>query len=289
VVIVKPETFIKWHRAAFCRFWRWKSRKKGRPALPANLSKLIRQMNRENPTWGEERIANELSLKLGIAVSPRTIRKYLDSFGPHGTAGNQRWATFVQNHAHAIVACDFLISVTASFRILCVFVAMEIGSRRILHTNATAHPTAEWTLQQFREFLAFDHPYRFLIHDRDGIFSARVDAELRGFDIRVLKTPVRAPKANAYCERLVGTFRRECLDFLIPLSEGHLKRILRQFVRHYNRGRPHSSLGPGIPEPSQAKVPAGPHRHKLPIGYRVTTRPVLGGLHHEYGLEKEAA
>ena len=262
----------------------------GRPSgVAKNLRELIRQMDRENPTWGEERIANELSLKLGIAVSPRTIRKYLDSFRPRGTTGNQRWAIFAQNHAQAIVACDFLISVTASFRILYVFVAMEIGSRRILHTNATAHPTAEWTIQQFREFLAFDHPYRFLIHDRDRIFSACVDAELRGFGIRVLKTPVRAPKANAYCERLVGTFRRECLDFLIPLSEGHLKRILRQFVRHYNRGRPHSSLGPGIPEPSQAKVPAGPHRHKLPIGYRVTTRPVLGGLHQEYGLEKEAA
>ena len=179
----RTDTFIKWHRTAFRMFWRWKSRKEGRPALPKNLRELIRQMDRENPTWGEERIANELSLKLGIAVSPRTIRKYLDSFRPRGTTGNQRWAIFAQNHAQAIVACDFLISVTASFRILYVFVAMEIGSRRILHTNATAHPTAEWTIQQFREFLAFDHPYRFLIHDRDRIFSACVDAELRGFGV----------------------------------------------------------------------------------------------------------
>jgi putative transposase len=195
----------------------------------------------------------------------------------------------VRNHAQAIGARDFLISVTASFRILYVFVAMEIGSRRILHTNVTAHPTAEWTIQQFREFLAFDHPYHFVIDDRDGIFSPRLDAELKSFGVRVLNTPVRIPKANAFCERLIGTIRRECLDFLIPLSEAHLKRILREFMRHYNRGRPHSSLGPGIPEPSQAKVPAGPHRHKLPTGYRATARPVLGGLHHEYGLEKEAA
>ena len=269
--------------------WRRKSRKRGRPTLPKNLRELIRQMDCENPTWGEERIANELYLKLGIAVSPRTVRKYLDSFRPRGATGNQRWATFVRNHASAIVACDFFISVTTSFRILYVFVAMEIGSRRILHTNVTAHPTAGWTIQQFREFLAFDHPYRFLIHDRDRIFSAHVDAELRGFGIRVLKTPVRAPKANAYCERIVGTFRRECLDFLIPLSEGHLKRILREFVRHYNRERPHSSLGPGIPEPSQAKVPAGPHRHKLPAGHRVRSTPILGGLHHEYWLVEAAA
>jgi transposase InsO family protein len=166
---------------------------------------------------------------------------------------------------------------------------MEVGSRRILHTNVTAHPTAEWTIQQFREFMAFDHPYQFVIHDHDAIFSARLDFELRGFDVRVMKTPVRAPTANAYCERLVGTIRRECLDFLIPLSEAHLKRILHEFVRHYNRGRPHSSLGPGIPEPPQAKLPVGPHRHKLPAAHYVKSTPVLGGLHHEYGLEKEAA
>jgi hypothetical protein len=124
------------------------------------------------------------------------------------------------------------------------------------------HPTAEWTIQQFSEFMAFDHPYRFIIHDRDTIFSA-CDSGLKGFGVRVLKTPVRAPKANAYCERPVGTIRRECLDFLIPLNEGH-KRILREHARHYNRDRPHSALGPGLPEPPQAKVPAGPHRHKLP-------------------------
>jgi len=118
------------------------------------------------------------------------------------------------------------VSVTASFRVLYVFVAMEVGSRRILYMNVTGHPTAEWTIQQFREFLAFDHPYRFVLHDRDSIFSA-CDAEMKGFGVRVLKTPVRAPKANGYCERLVGTIRRECLDFLIPLNEGHLNRLLK--------------------------------------------------------------
>ena len=170
-----------------------------------------------------------------------------------------------------------------------VFVAMEVGSRRILHFNVTQHPTADWTTQQFREFLAFDHPYQYVIHDRDAIFSPDLDTALNGFGVSVLKTPVRAPKANAFCERLIGTIRRECLDFLIPLGEGHLKKVLREYIRHYNRGRPHSSLGPGIPEPFQAKVPAGPHRHKLPEGYHVTSTPVLGGLQHEYGLEKDAA
>src|SRR5262249_875140 len=187
------------------------------------------------------------------------------------------------------VAGDFFVSVTATFRIVYVFVAMEIGSRRILHFNVTEHPTAEWTTQQFREFLSFDHPYRFLIHDRDKIFSSAVDEALRGFGIRVLKTPVRAPKANAYCERLIGTIRRECLDYLIPLNERHLRLILREFVNYYNRGRPHSSLGPGTPEPFQASVPASGDRHKLPAGFRVRKTPVLGGLHHDYRLEKEAA
>jgi transposase InsO family protein len=223
-----------------------------------------------NATWGEERIAHELSLKLDIRVSPRTVGKYLKRDKPRGGSG-QRWATFVRNQAQAIVACDFSVSVTASFRVVYVFVAMEIGSRRILYIDVTDHPTAGWTIQQFREFMAFDHPYRFVIHDRDTIFSG-CDPELKGFGVRVLKTPVRAPKANAYCERLVGTIRRECLDFLIPLNQGHLKQILREYVVHYNRGRPHSALGPGLPEPPQAKVPAGPH-----------------WLHHEYRLEKEAA
>jgi transposase InsO family protein len=230
-----------------------------------------------------------LLLKLGIVVSPATVRKYLEMERPRGGTSGQRWSTFVRNHAKAIVACDFFIAVTASFRVLYVFVAMKIGSRRILHTNVTAHPTAEWTIQQFREFLAFDHPYRFVIHHRDAIFSRRLDSALTSFGVRVLRTPIRAPKANAYCERLVGTIRRECLDFLIPLSEGHRKRILIEFVRHYNRGRPHSSLGPGIPEPTQDRVPASVHRHLLPAGYRVGSRSVLGGLHHEYCLEKEAA
>ena len=289
LVVAKPDTFLKWHRTGFRAFWRWKSRKQGRPALPKNLRELIRQIARHNSTWGEERIADELSLKLGIRVSPRTVGKYLKADRPGGTRNRQCWSTFVRNHAQAIVACDFFVSVTVKFRIVYVFVAMEIGSRRILHFNVTTHPTAEWTIQQFREFLVFEHRYQFLIHDRDSIFSASLDDELRGFDVRVLKTPVRAPQANAYCERLIGTIRRECLDWIISFSEGHLKRILREYVRHYNRGRPHSALGPGIPEPPQAKVPAGPHRHKLTEGYRVVSTSILGGLHHEYRLERKAA
>ena len=229
----------------------------------------------QNPIWGEERIANELLLKLGVQISPRTVRKYINVDHPRRSS-NQRWNTFVLNHAHAIVACDFFISVTASFRLVYVFVAMEVGSRRILHCNVTEHPTAEWVIQQLREFLAFDHSYRFLIHDRDSILSAKVDSALNSFKIHVLKSPVRTPTANAFCERLIGTIRRDCLDYLIPLNQSHLLSILKEYITHFNRGRPHSALGPGIPEPSQVTVPASGHRHKLLIGFTVKSKRVAG-------------
>ena len=201
----------------------------------------------------------------------------------------QRWLTFVHNHAKEIVACDFFVVLTATFRTLYVFLLMGVGTRRILHHNSTAHPTADWTLQQFRETLPGDHPYRFVLHDRDSIFSRALDKAVTGLGVRVLRTPVRAPKANAYCERPGGSLRRECLDFLIPLSEGHLRRIFKEWELHDNRGRPHRSLGPGLPELSPESVPASDHRHKLPAGYRLTKTPALGGLHHEYRLVKEAA
>src|SRR5215469_6696397 len=210
------------------------------------LRRLIVRMVRENPTWGEERVAAELSVKLGILVSPRTVRAYW----PHDAdpkdrrrTSSQHWRSFVRNHAQAMVAADFLVAITAGFQVLYVLVVMEIGSRRILHCNVTAHPTAAWTLQQFREAVDSDHSHRFLIHDRDSTFSTEVDAELQAFGLKVLRTPVQAPKANAYCERLMGTLRRECLNYVIPLSEKHLRTILREWVAHYNQGRPHSSLG----------------------------------------------
>ena len=290
LVCVKPDTLIRWHRKGFRLLWRWKSRPTGRPRLPKDLRELIRRMARENPIWGEERIANELKLKLGIRVSPRTVQKYLQDGGPRREPDpKQRWLTFVRNHAKGILACDFFVVVTATFRTLYVFVTMELDSRRILHHNVTAHPTAEWTLQQFRETLPDDHPYRFVIHDRDTIFSRELDKWVTDMGVRVLRTPVRTPKANSVCERLVGTARRECLDFLIPMGERHLRRAFQLWVDHYNRGRPHMSLGPGFPVPLQAPPQHGAHRHRLPAGQVVRSRPVLGGLHHEYWLEKAAA
>jgi putative transposase len=173
-----------------------------------------------------------------------------------------------------------------------VFVMMEIASRRVLDYNVTAHPTAGWTLQQFREAIPSNHPYQFLIHGRDSIFSPDLDEELKSsFGLRVLRTPVRAPKANAYCERLIGTVRRECLDFMIPLNERHLRRSLRCWVTHYNKGRPHSSLGPGIPEKILDNPRPRPkmHRHRLPRECEIRAKDILSGLHHEYWLEQRSA
>jgi transposase InsO family protein len=188
------------------------------------------------------------------------------------------------------VASDFLVAITTRFRVLYVFVLMEVGSRRILQCNGTAHPTAAWTLQQFREAIPSDPTYRFLIHDRESIFSAEVDDDLGAFGLKVLRTPVQAPKANAYCERLMGTIRRECLDYMIPLSEKHLRTIMREWVTHNNQGRPHASLGPGIPDSDSSPRPRlRIHRHELPADRRIRARDVLGGLHHEYWLEEIAA
>ena len=285
LVNVTPKTFIGWHRAGFRLFWRWKSRS-GRPPIPLELRALIRQMARDNPGWGEERIANELLLKLGIRVSPRTVRKYMPKRPRGHPRGDQRWSIFVANHAKAIIACDFLTVVTATFKCLYVLVIIEIGTRKLLHIHVTDHPTAAWTLQQLREAIPSDHTYRYLIHDRDRIFSADLDKSTQKMGLRVLKSPYRSPLANCFCERVIGTLRRECLDFMIPLGRLHVHRIVKEWACYYNRSRPHMSLGPGIPSPPERlPVRLQPTRHRIAGNQRVSSHPVLSGLHHDYRLE----
>jgi transposase InsO family protein len=284
LIVVRPRTLIRWHRKGFRLFWRWKSAV-GRRPIPVELQRLIRRIAHENPSWGEERIANELLLKLGLRVSPRSICKYMPNSPapplgkPHS---DQRWATFLRNHARGIIACDFCVAVTATFRVLYVLVVMEHASRRLIHLNATANPTATWTLQQLREAISFGHGYRFIIHDHDAIFSAELDLSLTRLGLKVITTPVHSPQANSLCERLIATVRRECLDWISPLSEEHLRKILLSWRDHYNRGRPNSSLGSGIPDPDAPRM--RPRGYGLPIGRHVVAIPVLGGLHHEYQL-----
>jgi putative transposase len=199
LVIVKPETLIGWHRKGFRLFWKWKSRG-GRPRLPRDIRRLIAEMASENQTWGEERIANELALKLGIYVSPRTVRAYWPE-EPLGSGRRsthpQHWCSFVRNHARAIVACDFLVAVTARFQLVFVLVVMEIGSRKIVHCNVTAHPNAVWTMQQFREAIPSDHRYRFLIHDRDSIFSTVLDQQVEALGLRCCEPRFVPPRPMA--------------------------------------------------------------------------------------------
>jgi putative transposase len=245
-------------------------------------------MASENPSWGEERIANELLLKLGLRVSPRTIRKYLPKL-PSAPAGHprrdQRSSTFLKNHAAAIIACNFCVVASATFRMLYVLVVMEHASRRIIHLNVTAHPTAAWSLQQLREAIPSDHAYRFILHDRDTIFSSDLDDSLGRMGLEVIETPVHSPQTNARCERLIGTPRRECLDWIIRLTEEHLRRTLRSWLPHYNRGRPHSSLGPGLPDPPlNFPEHLQGQRHGFDRSSRVAAHFVLNGLHHEYSL-----
>jgi transposase InsO family protein len=290
LVVVQPATMIRWHRAGWRLLWRVKSRP-GRPAIPKELRELIRRMARENVLWGEERIANELLLKLGVRISPRTVRKYLPKRPPGRPRGDLRWSTFLKSHARGIRACDFFVTITATFRMLYVFVVIEHGTRRLAHVNVTAHPSASWTLQQLREVIADANAHKYLIHDRDSIFARHLDDSIRALGLAVLRSPFASPKANAICERVIGTIRRECLDWMIPMSEGHLRSILREWVGHYNGGRPHSALGPGVPGPP-AGSECAPKPESRPLwtpGALVRAKSVLGGLHHEYSLSRAPA
>ena len=194
----------------------------------------------------------------------------------------------MRNDAKSVLTCDFFVAVTATFRLVYVFVVLDVGTRRIVHWNVTDHPTAGWTAQQFRMIISGDQPHRYVIHDRDSIYSEGVDRTLEAMGLTVCKTPVRAPQANSFCERLVGTIRRECLDFLIPLNERHLREILKCWVRHYNGGRPHASLGPGIPDPPADLDVGQSNGHCIPADRRMVATAILGGLHHEYRLVSAA-
>jgi putative transposase len=243
LVVVKPETLIRWHRRGFRLFWRWKSRPVGRPRLPKDIQALIRQMARENPIWGEEHIANELRLKLGIQVSPRTVGKYLVRSSRRMPDPGQRWLT------------DFFVVVTARFRILYVFVLMELGRRRILHVNVTDHPSADWTQQQLREALPGDHPFRFLIHGRDSIFSQELD-QMRSRHGSARAADAAASAPSKCCLRTPS--RNDppgVCGFPHSAGTANLKRILNRWVRHYNHARVHMSLGPGTPAPLYPSPP----------------------------------
>jgi len=277
VLLVKPDTVIRWHRTAWRLLWRWRSRRPpGRPPVDADLRALIRRMWRDNPTWGQQIIAAELA-KLGYQVSPRTVAKYRPA-GLDRQRG-QRWNTFIRNHLHETWACDFFLILTARFRVLYVFVVLSLGRRKIVYAAVTDHPSAGWAAQSIVEATADAHQVpRFLIHDRDSIYGADFRRRVRGLGTRLLATPPRAPKANAFGERVIGTLRRDCFDHIIVRDEHHAQRVLHDYVAHYN-GRPHRGLRMQPPDGSRHLPPRRP-----PNGTRIVGIPILGGLHHRYGF-----
>ncbi len=275
LVIIQPDTVLRWHRQSFRLFWRRKSTAPAStPRIPAETVALIRRIAAENRLWGAERIRGEL-LKLGLRVSKRTIQKYMQQARPP-TLPSQSWTTFVRNHAHAIWACDFLQVTDLLFRPVFAFFVVELASRRVVHVGVTRHPTDAWVAQQLREATPYGERPRFLLRDNDGKYGPRFARLAAASGIEVLPTPMHAPRANAIVERCLGSVRRECLDHLLILSTHQLRRVLHDYVAYFNRARPHQGLAQQVPVPVDAPR-AGPSRCRTP-----NVTPILGGLHHVY-------
>ena len=271
LLIVQPDTVVRWHRQGFRLYWRWKSRtgKVGRPRIEAEVRDLIRRMSRENPLWGTPRIQAELAL-LGHFVVDSTIDKYrIRSRKPPSPT----WRTFLDNHVKDIVAVDFFTVPTATFRLLFCFIVLRHHRRIVVHFNVTAHPAAEWTAQQLIEAFPDDTAPRFLIRDRDGIYSEFFRQRVKNMGIKEVVCAPRSPWQNPYAERLIGSIRRECLDHVIVLNERHLRRILRSYFDYYLRSRTHLSLERNAPIEREVEPPS---RGK------VISVPQVGGLHHRY-------
>ena len=272
LVIVKPETVIGWHRAGFRLYWRLRSRGGGRK-VSADVFEIVRHMARENPCWGAPRIHGEL-LKLGFQISERTVSRYLARRVPRSGDAADKWRAFLSNHREAIAALDFFTVPTVTFRLLYCFFLIDHGRRKILHFNVTAHPTAEWVIQQLREAFPGSPRHRYVILDRDTKFSREVLDFLDSSGIKPVRTSVRSPWQNGTAERWVETARRDCFDHVIALNEMHVRRLAREFIAYYHLDRTHDSLGKETPNcrPIQAK----------PDGAELISLPRIGGLHHRY-------
>jgi len=267
--IVQPDTVVRWHRNRFRRHWARRSRNRGRPRIEPSVRALIRRMCRANPLWGAPRIHGEL-LKLGISVSEATVSKYMIR---NERPPSQTWRSFLENYAKDIVAVDFLTVPTATFRVLFVLIILSHHRRKILHTNATEHPTAVWTARQLLEAIGADDVPTYVLHDRDAIFGTVFKRQAASAGLREVITAPRSPWQNAHVERVIGSMRRECVDHTIILGERHLRRVVRNYVRYYNSVRTHLSLEKDAPV-TRAVHPPG-------LGV-IVSRKRCGGLHHEY-------
>jgi transposase InsO family protein len=268
VIVIRPDTIVRWHRRGFRALWWWKSRRRlGRPGIAKDMRDLIREISRANPLWGAPRVHGEL-LKLGIEVSQSTVAKYMLRIR---RPPSQSWRTFLHNHAGAIVSIDLFVVPTIALRMLFGFVVLHHGRRQLVHVGVTAHPTAEWLSHQISEAFPWDRAPRHLIRDRDGAFGEIFKQRLHAMGIRDRPTAPRSPWQNAYVERLIGSIRRECLDHLIIVDKRHLRKLLRDYADYYNGLRTHLSLN-----------------KDTPLGRPVQSHGVLrqlphfGGLHHSF-------
>jgi transposase InsO family protein len=268
VAMVKPATGIRWHRNGFRAYWHWKSRARGgRPEINAEIRDLIREMSRANRLWGAPRIHGEL-LKLGIEVAQSTVAKYM--VRRHGPP-SQSWRTFLRNHADGIAAVDLFVVPTIGFKLLYCLIVLGHGRRKLIHHAITAHPTAEWIVQQIVEAFSWDEAPRYLVRDRDAVYGQVVKRRLRGLGIRDRPIAPSSPWQNAYVERMIGSARRECTDHTIVLGETHLRRIMSAYAAYYNKARTHLSLGKDAPI-SRSIEEFG----------RIIAEPMVGGLHYRY-------
>jgi putative transposase len=273
--IIQPETLLRWHRELFCLYWKRRSKASShKPKVAAETIALIRQMARENPLWGAERIRGEL-LKLGIRVCKRTIQKYMRTVRSQQPRG-QKWATFLRNHAGQIWACDFLQVTDLFFRPLFAFFMIELKSRKVIHVGVTRSPSDAWVAQQLREATPYGQAPKYLIRDNDRKFGSCFARVATTSGVKLLKTPYHAPRANAICERFLRSVRQECLDHLLILQEKQLQRVLNAYVMYFNRARPHQGIGQQLPEQGRL-VPSSQD-----AGNKVIALPVMCGFHHDY-------
>jgi putative transposase len=271
LIIVKPETVIKWHRQCFKMYWRWKSRSSqvGRPKLDKEIRDLIRRISDENPLWGVPRIQSELRL-LGYEVAESTVAKYrVRSLKPP----SQTRKTFLENHAGEIASIDFFTVPTVTFRTLFCFVVLKHDRREVIHFNVTAHPTAFWTGQQMIQAFPEDTAPRYLLRDQDKIYGANFTERVQAMGIKEVRAAPASPWQRAYVERVIGSVRRECLDHVVVLDQSHLRRILRSYFSYYHRSRPHLSLKRNSPIPREVESASRG---------TVIAIPQVGGLHHRY-------
>tara|TARA_R110000868_G_scaffold177713_5_gene416756 strand:- start:1740 stop:2759 length:1020 start_codon:yes stop_codon:yes gene_type:complete len=268
IVVVKPETVIRWHRQGFRAFWRWKSRSAGgRPKVNQDLRALILRMAAENPLWGAPRIHGEL-LKLGFTISQSTVSKYLRR---RPRPGGQFWKTYISNHRDVLAAVDLFVVPTVGFKLLYGIAVIHLKRRELVWVNATYHPTAEWIARQITEAFPWERTPRYLLRDQDASYGAAFKKRIDAMGIRDRPVAPRSPWQNGYVERVIGSIQRECLDHIIILGESHLRRVLQAYAQYYNTARTHLSLEKDAPL----------IRAVNRVG-EVTARPHLGGLHHEY-------